>query len=64
MIVNRMADLALTLGILATFYAFRSVEFSVMFGLAPYTHFSAVCAINLLLFIGAMGKSAQIGLHT
>lgn len=64
MIVNRIADLAFTIGILCTFYTFRSVEFSVMFGLAPYAHLSAVSTITLLLFIGAMGKSAQIGLHT
>lgn len=64
MVVNRIADLAFTLGILAAFYTFRTVEFTIMFGLAPQAHLSAVSAINLLLFIGAMGKSAQIGLHT
>lgn len=61
MVVNRVADLALTIGILATFFTFQTVEFSVLFGLAPFVPLSA---ITLLLFIGAMGKSAQIGLHT
>lgn len=74
MVVNRIADLAFTIGVLAIFYTFQSVEFSVIFGLAPYfvgstIYFSNLAVsplvlISLLLFLGAMGKSAQIGLHT
>jgi len=74
MIVNRIADLAFTVGVLAVFYTFQSVDFSVVFGLAPYLTSSTilfgtipvapVTLITLLLFLGAMGKSAQIGLHT
>jgi proton-translocating NADH-quinone oxidoreductase chain L len=74
MIVNRIADLAFTVGVLAIFYSFQTVEFSVVFGLAPYftnstllfgnTAVSPLVLVSLLLFLGAMGKSAQIGLHT
>ena len=74
MIVNRIADLAFTIGVLAIFYTFQTVEFSVVFGLAPYftnsavlfgnTAVSPLVLIAMLLFLGAMGKSAQIGLHT
>jgi NADH-quinone oxidoreductase subunit L len=74
MIVNRIADLAFTIGVLAIFYTFQTVEFSVVFGLAPYftnsvvlfgnTAVSPLVLISMLLFLGAMGKSAQIGLHT
>lgn len=74
MVVNRVSDLFFTVGILATFYTFQSVEFAVVFGLAPYlTHstlllsgysVSPTALITFLLFLGAMGKSAQIGLHT
>jgi proton-translocating NADH-quinone oxidoreductase chain L len=74
MIVNRIADLAFTVGVLAIFYTFQTVEFSVVFGLAPYftqstvlfgnTAVSPLILISMLLFLGAMGKSAQIGLHT
>jgi len=74
MIVNRVADLTFTIGILAIFYTFQSVEFSVVFGLAPYFvtstilfgtfSISPLALITFLLFLGAMGKSAQIGLHT
>lgn len=74
MIINRIADLAFTVGVLAIFYTFQTVEFSVVFGLAPYfvnstilfgnIAVSPLVLISLLLFLGAMGKSAQIGLHT
>lgn len=74
MIVNRIADLAFTVGVLAVFYTFQTVEFSTVFGLTPYfinsiilfgcTPVSPVVLITMLLFLGAMGKSAQIGLHT
>lgn len=74
MVVNRIADLTFTVGILATFYTFQTVEFSPVFGLAPYfvdttimfgaTTVSPLVLISVLLFLGAMGKSAQIGLHT
>lgn len=74
MIVNRIADLAFTVGVLAIFYTFQTVEFSVVFGLAAYfvnstilfgcTPVSPLVLVAVLLFLGAMGKSAQIGLHT
>lgn len=74
MVVNRVSDLFFTVGILATFYTFQSVEFAVVFGLAPYFTYSTlllggysvspVALITFLLFLGAMGKSAQLGLHT
>lgn len=74
MIVNRIADLAFTIGVLAVFSTFQTVEFSSVFGLAPFLVSSKVLfstfvvspltLITSLLFLGARGKSAQIGLHT
>jgi len=74
MVVNRVSDLFFTVGILLTFYVFQTVEFNVVFGLTPYVvqstllfggyEFSPIVIIASLLFLGAMGKSAQIGLHT
>jgi len=74
MVVNRIADLAFTVGVLAIFYTFQTVEFAAVFGLAPYfvdslilfgdTAVSPLLLLTSLLFLGAMGKSAQIGLHT
>jgi NADH-quinone oxidoreductase subunit L len=74
MIVNRITDLFFTIGILTIFYLFQTVEFSSLFGLASfYTTATllfggfetpALSVATLLLFLGAMGKSAQIGFHT
>jgi len=74
MVVNRVSDLFFTVGILIVFYTFQTVEFNTVFGLAPYVVHSTilfggyavspVVLIATLLFLGAMGKSAQIGLHT
>lgn len=74
MVVNRVSDLFFLVGILITFYTFQTVEFNTIFGLAPYVVQSAILfggyavspivLITALLFLGAMGKSAQIGLHT
>lgn len=74
MVVNRIADLAFTVGMSALFYTFQTTEFNTVFGLTPYFvettipfcggQASPVTLIAVLLFLGAMGKSAQIGLHT
>jgi NADH-quinone oxidoreductase subunit L len=74
MIVNRVGDLAFALGIAGVFLLFGSVDFAAIFAAVPQhaqdayhlfgTEFRAVEVIGVLLFIGAMGKSAQIFLHT
>jgi len=73
-LVNRVGDLGLALGIFAIFSVFNSVQFSDVFALAPEIagyqtlfcglNWDSITLICLLLFFGAMGKSAQIGLHT
>jgi NADH-quinone oxidoreductase subunit L len=72
-IVNRIGDLAFAVGVALVFFKFGSVEFSTIFPAIPqhqadtYSvlggNFPAFEVIGVLLFIGAMGKSAQIGLH-
>lgn len=74
LIVNRVADLALTIGMVSIFFVFKSLDFHTIFALVPFVvssqftflgyEISALSTICFLLFIGAMGKSAQIGLHT
>ncbi len=74
LIINRISDFALTFGIISVFHVFRSLNFNVVFALIPFfanesfifwgVSVNIISAISLLLFIGAMGKSAQIGLHT
>jgi NADH-quinone oxidoreductase subunit L len=73
-IVNRVGDLFFAVGIALVFVTFGSVEFNTVFAAVPQ-HMDAVYhvlgvnwrayeVIGVLLFIGAMGKSAQLGLHT
>lgn len=73
-IVNRVGDMAFMLGIAALFMIFDTIYFKDIFAqtTAFKDHTIKFCSheyksldvICLLLFIGAMGKSAQIGLHT
>ena len=72
-IVNRIGDLGFALGIAMIFVVFGSISFDAIFAAvgqhqnASYsvlgTSFRAYEVIGVLLFIGAMGKSAQLGLH-
>ena len=68
-ITTRIGDLGFTIGILLLFWTFKSVDFTAVFegaarmsveGFAPT---GVLTAISLLLFIGAIGKSAQIPLY-
>jgi NADH-quinone oxidoreductase subunit L len=73
-IVNRVGDFGFALGIFGLFVMTDSVNFSDIFAAAPalgdatmrflWTDWPAAEVIGLLLFIGAMGKSAQLLLHT
>ncbi len=65
-IMNRIGDLGFLLGIILMFTTFGSVQFSDVFSAAgsiPDNN-STIVAITMLLFVGAMGKSAQIPLYT
>lgn len=74
MILNRIGDFGLALGIFSIYVTFKSVDYSTVFSLAPlFSNFKinflifkldSISLICFLLFIGAMGKSAQLGLHT
>jgi NADH-quinone oxidoreductase subunit L len=73
-LVNRVGDFGLALGVFACFKLFGSVQFDTMFATvgslkdARFEFFGfdlpALTTTCLLLFVGAMGKSAQLGLHT
>jgi NADH-quinone oxidoreductase subunit L len=73
-LVNRVGDFGFALGIFAVFVLFQTVNLDTIFAAAPskvdailnvFGHdFHALTIICLLLFVGAMGKSAQLGLHT
>src|SRR6185503_7097006 len=73
-IVNRIGDFGFALGIMGVFFIFGTVGFDAVFAATPGKvgqtfHFLSwdvdiLTALCLLLFVGAMGKSAQLGLHT
>ena len=73
-VVNRVGDFGFALGIFALFYLTDSIKFDDVFAAAPalaetnlhflWADWNAANLIGVLLFIGAMGKSAQLFLHT
>ncbi|MFN3724191.1 MAG: NADH-quinone oxidoreductase subunit L [Paracoccaceae bacterium] len=73
-VVNRVGDFGFALGIMALFFLTDSIRFDEVFAGAPaladtsirflWTDWNAANLIGVLLFIGAMGKSAQLFLHT
>jgi NADH-quinone oxidoreductase subunit L len=73
-VVNRVGDFGFALGIMALFFATGSVTFETVFAAAPdlagktfhflWKDWDILTVATFLLFLGAMGKSAQLGLHT
>jgi NADH-quinone oxidoreductase subunit L len=65
-IMNRIGDLGLLLGMFMIFQTFGSLNYANIFEALPNIRLEAgvATAICLLLFVGAMGKSAQIPLYT
>jgi NADH-quinone oxidoreductase subunit L len=73
-VVNRVGDFGFSLGIFGTFLVFGTVSIPAVLAAAPGMAGSTIgfagmrvdtmTLLCLLLFVGAMGKSAQIGLHT
>ena len=62
-IVNRIGDLGFLFGILMTFVVFGTLSFQEFLPLAPTKDTTVLSVIGILLFVGAIGKSAQIPLH-
>lgn len=63
-IMNRIGDLGFLLGIILIFVTFGSISYTEIFDKAGSVPTSTITAIALLLFVGAMGKSAQLPLYT
>src|SRR5579872_5327465 len=73
-VVNRVGDFGFALGIFGIYAVFKTLDFDAVFAAAPGVagktflfagqHVDILTTLCLLLFLGAMGKSAQIGLHT
>ncbi len=73
-IVNRVGDMGLILAIMVIYFLIDSIQYDDLFAAAPmlaettvrflWTDWNAANLIAFLLFVGAMGKSAQLFLHT
>jgi NADH-quinone oxidoreductase subunit L len=73
-VVNRVGDLGFMMGIFGTYLVFGTISIPEILEAAPAMagstigflgqRFDTMTVICLLLFLGAMGKSAQLGLHT
>ncbi len=73
-LVNRMGDFGFLIGIAVIYAYFQSLDYGAVFAIAPQlagttvewwpgVHWNLLSLICILLFIGAMGKSAQVPLH-
>jgi NADH-ubiquinone oxidoreductase chain 5 len=72
--VNRIGDFSFSLGLFTIFYIFKSFDFNIVFSISKFFFDTKLIFLNLsldylsiicfFLFFGAVGKSAQIGLHT
>src|SRR3978361_833035 len=73
-VVNRVGDFGFALGIFGIYAVFKTLDFDAVFAAAPAMagksfifaghSVDIMTTLCLLLFVGAMGKSAQLGLHT
>lgn len=63
-IMNRIADLGMLLGIFLIYWNLGSVSYDVVFSNIHTLDHATIVLIGILLFVGAMGKSAQFPLHT
>jgi NADH-quinone oxidoreductase subunit L len=63
-VMNRIGDLGFLLGIILIFVTYGTISYGDVFSKAGVSSEGVVTCIALLLFVGAMGKSAQIPLYT
>lgn len=73
MVVNRIGDVGLALALFTIYVTFKSIDFATIFSTVDLfkdeylivmgTEIHAITLISILLFIGAVGKSGQLGLH-
>ena len=74
MVLNRIGDFGLVIGILIIFVEYKAVDYATVFAVTPILtnkvfsflsfNFDLISIICFFLFVGAVGKSAQLGLHT
>lgn len=63
LLFNRVGDMFLTIGLFALIFALGNIDYAVVFSLAPLLNENIITIVGICFLIGAMAKSAQIGLH-
>ena len=73
-IMNRIGDIGVGLGICLIYLEYKTLNFSIIFAISDMcqfdyiyfinNYFNTITLITIFILIGAMGKSAQLGLHT
>ena len=63
LLTNRVGDCLLTVGMFAILWSFGNIDYSTVFGLAPFFNENIITIIGICLLIGATAKSSQVGLH-
>ena len=74
MIINRIGDFSLLIGIFLIFMNYKAIDYATVAVLTPFLKYTSINFLNInlnlltligiFLFLGAVGKSAQLGLHT
>lgn len=63
LVTNRIGDMFLSISFFAIFIVYGNVDYSTIFSISPFINEQIITFIGLLLLLGAIGKSAQFGLH-
>lgn len=64
MVVNRVGDMFLSVSFFGLFWIFGNLDYATVYSLSPYINETVLTIVGLLFLMGAMAKSAQLGLHT
>lgn len=62
-LTNRVGDCFLTIGMFVMMWSFGNLDYATVFSLAPFMNERVVTIVGACIFIGAMAKSSQVGLH-
>jgi NADH-ubiquinone oxidoreductase chain 5 len=63
LLFNRVGDMFLTIGLFALIFALGNIDYAIVFSVAPFLNENTITIVGICFLIGAMAKSAQIGLH-
>lgn len=63
-VVNRVGDIFLSIAFFIVFWTFGNLDYATIYSLSPYINETILIIIGLLFLFAAIGKSAQLGLHT